>query len=178
MLDVVNSLALLADREGMTVRQVCRFDDLLAKVGIEKSDLSDDIIAAAVQCHRDGVDNTLRRARKINQGRADDGRQSDTTKPTTDDQPAEVVDKPKRKMGKVVRGKIFDFSATAVLRAMGQMGFDFESAGVVLAYYGLGQMSDTTIKIQLKAGKDNDPSRGPAADLTPAQRKFLVEISN
>jgi hypothetical protein len=76
-----------------------------------------------------------------------------------------------------VRGQIFGYSATAVLRWMGANGFTFEDAGVVLASFGLAKMSDTTIRIQLTAGKKADPTRGEPAPLTAAQGKKLIELT-
>lgn len=78
-----------------------------------------------------------------------------------------------RKKGKVVRGTIFGYSATSVIRWCGQQGWNAEDTGVMLAYFGLGSMSDTTIDIQLRAGRVNDASRGPAAPIDAKQAKML-----
>jgi hypothetical protein len=185
MLDVMTTLADLADQHGMTVKQVSRFDDLLATVGLTKADLTADVVAATTANHRDAVDKLFNKVRRFNRDR---GHTVTPTEVAVDKAAGRLADadldaalkaaKPKRKQGKVVRGTIMGYSATSVLRALGAAGVNFEDAGVILASYHLGAMADITIKIQLKAGKDRDPKRGPAAPLTPAQLKELIKLAD
>lgn len=81
-------------------------------------------------------------------------------------------DKPARK---VCRAEIFGYSVTAVLRWMGLNNWTFEDAGVACATLGAGGISDTTIRIQLAAGKKGE--RGEPAPLTKAQAKQLKQAT-
>lgn len=90
---------------------------------------------------------------------------------------AEVVAKPKRKStDKPVRAKLLGYSITSVIRWMGAEGWEFDDVVAVLTYGDdMVNLSDVTIRLQLKAGRDG--SRGPAAPVTPAQAKQLRKMS-
>lgn len=86
--------------------------------------------------------------------------------------PVTAVPKPVRK---VTRASLFGYSITAVLRWMGQHGWNFEDAAVVCASCGAAKIADVTIRLQLAAGRKGE--RGPAAPLTPSQAAQLKKLA-
>lgn len=83
-------------------------------------------------------------------------------------QPPVESGKPKRQ---IVRAQIFGHAATAVIRWMGANGWTFDEARAALAEFGAAGISDTTVRIQLPAGKKGE--RGPAAPISEDQAKQL-----
>jgi hypothetical protein len=69
-------------------------------------------------------------------------------------------------------GTMFDLPATAIVRWLGAYGMSLAAARVVLAKHGLDGLSDSTIKIQLRAGVSGD--RGGAPALTDEQVATLL----
>ncbi len=82
--------------------------------------------------------------------------------------PAKVNDKPKRQ---ITRAQIFGYPVTAVLRWMGVEGWSFADARAAINAFGAGGISDTTIRIQLPAGRKGD--RGAPAPITKQQAAEL-----
>lgn len=72
---------------------------------------------------------------------------------------------------KAGRSQLFGFSATAVMRWMGANGWDFDKAWAAFAGMGVDDLSETTFKIQLRAGAKGE--RGEPAAVTAAQAKEL-----
>lgn len=70
------------------------------------------------------------------------------------------------------RNKVFNHHPTAVLRWMGTDHWDFEEARTAMKNMGI-EVSDTTIRIQLRAGKKGE--RGEPAKLTEQEMKMLYE---
>ncbi len=70
------------------------------------------------------------------------------------------------------RPKIFNHPTTAVIRWMGTDCWDFDEAKTALTEMGA-DVSDITIRIQLRAGKTGD--RGPPAKLTDEEINTLYE---
>lgn len=66
------------------------------------------------------------------------------------------------------RTKLYGYPTTAVLRALGAAGWDAATAGKAVRAKGA-EVSDITVKIQVKAGRDGDASRGDPAALTADQ---------
>jgi hypothetical protein len=171
--DIVADLVRLADSEGMTPRGVSKHIDLLAKIDLAPGDITDGVLKDATSRAIEATNELLRRARHYNERF---GMHQEVDEQQLEPrQLGEVQVKVRKpvKRGKVVRGTIFEYAATAILRWMGKQGWDAEDAGVCLAAYGLGGMSDSTIYIQLRAGKVGDATRGPIPELTKAQVKEL-----
>lgn len=70
------------------------------------------------------------------------------------------------------RTELFGFPGTAVIRWLGKQGVAFPKAKAILDKHGLGEMSESTIKIQLRAGLKGE--RGEPAKLTKDQAKQLL----
>lgn len=70
------------------------------------------------------------------------------------------------------RTSLWGFAGTAVVRWLGKQGVAFEQTKAILARHGLAELSDSTVKIQLRAGQTGD--RGEPAALSPAQAKELM----
>lgn len=174
--DITAALVTLADAEGMTPRGVSRHADLLAKADLTPGDITEGVLVDAYQRSIAATEALLRKARRHND--RFEGPVSDQ-EPTAQADAGNVAVKVRKpvKRGKVTRGTIFGFAATAILRWMGAHNWEFEDAGVALAAYGLGSMSDSTIYIQLRAGKTGDATRGPVPELSKAQAKELLANS-
>ncbi len=71
------------------------------------------------------------------------------------------------------RTQVFGFAATAVVRALGKKGIAFDKVKTAMAKQGV-SLSDSTLKIQLRAGQTGDAARGEPAKLTPTQEKQLL----
>ena len=72
-------------------------------------------------------------------------------------------------------GKVFDkYTVISVIRRMGAEGFDFAQARRTLDSLKLKDVSDHTIRLSLKQGKDG--SQGVPADLTPKELKQLKAL--
>ena len=160
---LASQIANIADNEGVTVRHIV---NRLAREGMEGC--TEALVQEAHRYHREMIDNTLRRARRLNDG-------ADVTTTTETRKVEYTPATTKRQMGEVVRAQIFGYSATSVLRWMGANGWGFEDAAVVMATIGAARIADSTIRIQLNAGRDG--RRGPAAPVTPAQAKKLRELA-
>lgn len=171
--EIAAQIAAIADEQGVTVRFVA---EQLKRNGMDG--VTDELVAESSRILRDEVDSVLRRARHLNEGRGHVQVVEAGAKVQMVEAGAKVqvvVPKKERVMGKVIRGNILGYSATSVLRWMGANGWSFEDAAVVCAATGCARISDVTIRLQLKAGKDG--TRGPAAPVTAAQAKKLVEMS-
>jgi hypothetical protein len=181
--DITAALVALADKHGMTPKGVSRHADLLADVDLAPGDITKAVLLDATTRAQEETEALLRRGRRYQEelelahykawgveppAKAEEQQEQAST--------AVKVRKP-RTVGKVVRGQIFGLAATAILRWMGANGWNAEDAGVCLATYGLGAMSDSTIYIQLRAGKVGDATRGPVPTLTKAQAKELERNS-
>jgi hypothetical protein len=73
-------------------------------------------------------------------------------------------------------GGLFGQSITAVLRKLGREGVSTAHARAIMAAKGV-KVSDTTVSIQVKSGKNKDKERGEPADLTAAQLKELLHAA-
>lgn len=166
------TVAHLADEYGATIRWVVRQDDLLRNVHIDPAQLTEDVVGEAYHYFNALNDRSVRQAMLKWNGEVGVVLCGEEVQVETKSQPDCAA---KRKMGKVVRAKIFGYSATAVLRWMGANDWTFEDAGLVMAGFGAGRISDVTIRLQLKAGKDG--MRGPAAPVTASQVKKLKQMS-
>jgi hypothetical protein len=70
---------------------------------------------------------------------------------------------------------IFGYPATAVVRWMGAKGIGFNDCVAILKAQGCDNLSESTIKIQLRAGAKADASRGEPANLTEEQSTKLLQ---
>ncbi len=168
--DIVADLVRLADKQGMTPRGVSRHKDLLEEAGLAKDDITEGVLLDATHRAKYEAEALLERAQKLNARLAGDEARITGKEPT---QPVSKVRKVAER-GKVVRGAIFGHSITAILRWMGKKGWNKEDAGVALATYGFGSIADSTIYIQLAAGRKGDATRGPVPELTKAEAKELL----
>lgn len=100
---------------------------------------------------------------------AKDGEVTPVVEPTA----GEDKEQPERKM---FRGQIFGQPVTAVLRWMGKAGIEFDAAKCAVATLGCAGVSDTTVRIQLRAGAKGE--RGEPATLTRAQVKQIKAACN
>lgn len=99
-------------------------------------------------------------------------RPGDVTVPAGDRRGSKTDDDaPKRTRFK---GEMFGHAVTSVIRWMGKQGWTFEQAREALELHDCERVNDTTVKIQLAAGRKGD--RGPAADLTEKQVSMLEKI--
>lgn len=161
---IATLIADLSDNHALTTDYVASSNRILAEAGLTVEVVGTDHVAAARSILLKRSRDLSKRVARFNGTHAGNDQ---TTNDTTEF-------KPKRKKHTQKRHKIFGHSCTAVIRWMGANDFTFEDAGVALAYYGAGNVSDTTIRLQLKAGKDGDQKRGPAADLTKAEERQLI----
>lgn len=73
-------------------------------------------------------------------------------------------------------GGLFGHSITAVLRRLGAEGVATAHVRAIMAAKGV-KVSDTTVSIQVNAGRNKDKERGEPAPLTAAQVKELVSAA-
>jgi hypothetical protein len=165
--DLALRIANLADQNGIYPRHVATDAELLAKLGVDPSELTADIMASADRLFYRAIHETMDRINRYN------ARCTPTILPLAEEhfvQPAEEsTPKPPRK---VTRAQIFGYPVTAVLRWMGKTGWDFEAAiTAVTTITNAYSLSPSTVRIQLRAGKKGE--RGEPADITPSQAKKL-----
>lgn len=157
-------LAAKADKEGMSPADVARFPDLLDQIDLEPEDVSHGTIHKANEILKDYSEyiKSINARHKV---------VTELTKhATTAERPITEKQEPGKK-----RQKIYGYPATAFIRWMGKEGYNFLEAKKVLKKLAI-DISDVTIKIQMKAGKDEDESRGPPAPLTKKQANEVFEI--
>lgn len=70
------------------------------------------------------------------------------------------------------RTELFGHPGTAVIRWLGKQGVDFTKTQAILAKHGLTSLSESTVKIQLRAGAKGE--RGEPAPITKDQAKQLL----
>lgn len=171
--DIVADLVRLADAEGMTPRGVSRHADLLAKAGLAKGDITEGVLLDATHRAKREAEALFERAAALNAKLAGDEAK------IKGQEPKEAVSKDRKapERGKVTKGTIFGHSITAILRWMGANGWNKEDAGVALATYGFGSVADSTIYIQLAAGRKGDATRGPVPELSKKEAKELLANS-
>jgi len=73
-------------------------------------------------------------------------------------------------------GGLFGHPVTAVLRRLGKEGVSTAHVRDIMKAKGM-NVSDTTVSIQVNAGRNKDKDRGTPADLTAAQVKELVRAA-
>jgi hypothetical protein len=156
-------IARLADKEGMNPSDVVRFPDLLEKVGLDEEDIRRVDIDYANEIHNKHCAYIRAWIKKHADGGAAPTIEGDN----------QVKLQPKQSKSK--RPKIFEYPVTAVLRWMGVEGYNFQEAKKVLKQLDI-DLSDITIKIQLKAGKDKDESRGEPAPITKQQANKIFQM--
>jgi hypothetical protein len=93
---------------------------------------------------------------------------------TTEAQPLTVQTSTGKRL--VVRAVIFRHPVTSVLRRLGAEGFDFTRARQAINHFGAAGISDTTVRIQIAAGRKGQ--RGEPAALTEDQLKELEAAAN
>jgi len=156
-------LAHVADQNGMWVHDVVRFEDLLQEADLDGKCVTRELVEEAHQLMMDGLGRLQRIIRKWN---------GDVN--AQDNKDVNVVVLPRKKPVRAkgnVKPKIFGFSVTAVLRWMGANGWDFDDAAIAVETITVTKLSDVTIRLQLKAGRDG--KRGAPADISPSQAKQL-----
>ncbi len=176
---IAAQIATIADKEAYTINYVANSSELLAAYGVDTVTVSQNlsqVVAAASLLFREAINHTLAVVRKHN---AKVHSEPTYNIPVTQIEiggKTAATPKLPRATVKPVRAQIFGYSVTAVLRWMGANGWEFGAA--VTACENMAQcykLSDVTVRLQLKAGKDG--TRGPAAPVTPSQAKSLRNAS-
>lgn len=162
----------LSTRHSFSIPGIAQMADILAEVGLTPADVTKDDVRAA--CELDAADRrqAQRLVRQINASNGHGEWTTDESNPTRESEGGSFRRKPSSAGRPQV--KVFGHSATAVLRWMGVNGWDFEDAGMAMHTLGC-RLSDTTIRLQMKAGKDG--KRGAPAKVTADQARKLVEAS-
>ena len=70
-------------------------------------------------------------------------------------------------------GGLYGHSITSILRKLGREGVSTAHVRAIMAAKKI-KVSDTTVSIQVNAGRNKDAERGKPADLTSAQLKELL----
>jgi hypothetical protein len=73
-------------------------------------------------------------------------------------------------------GGLFGQPVTAVLRRLGKEGISTAHARAIIKAMKV-KMSDTTVSIQVNAGRNKDKDRGKPADLTAGQLSELIHAA-
>lgn len=189
-------LLLAADKYGMFPKDLIRFPHILKTFGLQPKDLTSEVLRiAALEDRRHSesiveavsVINTMGALTVLETKWKASGLEtldeylatvrpkpvpklvSDPGVPVGRDKPNKL---PSTKEGGTTRPNIFGHPVTAVLRWMGQEGFDAAQAAKALRRYGV-EASPVTIGIQLKAGKTGD--RGSPANITDDQANEIYE---
>lgn len=173
-----------ADKMGLRPADVLVAPTKLAAHGIDPATVTADVIAAATIIDRHESRELLGRAAELNSKL--EARRNPKPVATNSDVPAArtVVTAKQPSEAKAAREtnaepktriKIMGFAVTAVLRWMGAKSWSFEDAATAITTLGATDISDVTIRLQLKAGKDG--KRGSAAEITSAQAKKLKAAS-
>lgn len=155
-------LARLADREGLTLSFVATQPELLDTVGLDLEDVNPLVVHQAEKIHATWWEDLQRRVRKHN-SRVDEVQGIE--------KPQAYVPDNALQEGK--RVKIMGHPATAVVRWMGVEDWEFSNAKKVLKHFKV-SMADSTVRIQLAAGKNG--SRGEPAKLTLRQENELYDL--
>lgn len=92
-------------------------------------------------------------------------------KPAPTKTPAKSTQQTTNTAPKAGRSQLFGYSATAVMRWMGANGWSFDKAMAAFTGMGVDDLSETTFKIQLRAGVKGE--RGDPAPVTDKQAKEL-----
>jgi hypothetical protein len=158
---IAAKIARLADREGMHPQDVIRFPDLLEDVGLEPDDVSEMTAHHAAGILRNH-DEFLRQWVKEWNG-------PEQTQTPSYENRTSLPEPPKRK-------KLWGFAVTAVIRWMGVEGFSTQEASRALKKLGY-DIAETTIMIQLLAGKRGDMTRGEPANLSAQQANTLCDLT-
>ena len=158
-------IAAAADRHGIWAKDVARFDSMLTEFGLTAEDMTQKNIDGANAIARKDMQTTRRRVEAINRKNGFSEDVSPQAKATTTVR--------RIKTGK--RASIFGHSVTAVLRWMGKEGWSFDDAAVAVETLAEKRFSDTTIRIQLRAGKAGE--RGAPAPIDSKQRAKLIAAS-
>ena len=163
-------LARCADACGLHVEHAAVNEKRLAEFGLTIADMTGEVIRDAKAIDRAYETSLKQRIEKL------------APKPAAAAKPAEAKqDKPaknspdKKDNGPRKQVQIFGHSATAVLRWMGKNNWNAEDAGVAMTTMGAKYISDTTIRIQLRAGAKGE--RGEPAPITREQAKKLKEAA-
>lgn len=181
------SLALsdLAAAKGMTPQDIATFSEHVTAAGIPYP-VPPHILRRAHELYRNSADGML--------WRCDGRRVNEVVKEVTLNEAQEIV-QASRKAPSVrkpqppkqekeekapasaspfkARQTLFGFAATAIIRWLGKKGIDLAYAKKVLERNGLTDLSDSTIKIQLRAGAKGE--RGEPAPLTEEQAAQLLK---
>lgn len=173
------ALAELASAKGMTVKDVLTLPQVLSDAGLP-TNLLQSVISRANRFYRDAIDGMMFRCNRPLSQPAPELTASEVIKVTkpqakvqaqASDQ-AVIEEFNAVRTPKTNRNTLFGFAATAIIRWLGKQGASFDTAKQVLEGNGLAGLSDSTIKIQLRAGVKGD--RGEPANLTEEQAKQLL----
>lgn len=183
------ALADLADARGMHVNDVVQFHHLLLGAGLP-TELPGAVVARANKIQRDAVDAMLWRNNPAARTVADrlcrgeklvevltpaqlPGTRQEAPRAARRANVDAVPSAVKATVApKTTRNTLHGFAATAIVRWMGKEGVDFARAKAILVANGLSDLSDSTIKIQLRAGAKGE--RGEPAALTAEQAAALL----
>lgn len=161
----------LAEKYGMTPGAIHRRPILLAEMGLEQDDFTtEDIQTADSIADRWGRE-FQRRLWEYNF--KNNPTSAETEKPTKREPKEKETKADKQK--EPSKGDVFGkYKATAFVRWMGVNGMSFQSAQGVLQTLGI-DLADSTIKIQLVAGKKGE--RGEPAQLTEEEEEKTFEMA-
>lgn len=169
---VAVKLAHAADQEGLWAKDAARFEDVLVEYNIDPSNITDAIIREAHGLMMDGLARLQRMIRKMNLER--EGIKDVIIDVDNAEAKIDGRKKPQRKSGQK-RVKLFGFSVTAVLRWMGANDWTFDDAAIAVETLTMTKVSDVTIRLQLKAGREG--KRGAPANISKSQAKQLREAA-
>lgn len=170
-------IARVADKHGVDPRQYKSILPHLRKAGVLESDCTEDIVEKAHRIFRNAINESLLRAKRINEARTPkfvDEVISPSPPEKTPEKKATEKKVVEKKRSIKERKELFGHSITSIIRWMGVEDWSFESASTALKSAGV-EIAEATIRIQLKAGKAG--LRGPAAELTSKEAKALRKFA-
>lgn len=148
-------LARLADKQGMTPTDCAKYPDLLDTIDLEPEDVTQHVLHHANEIHQQ----YSLFVRSINKKH----------EPKT--KAPELVSGPVEEGAK--RFKILGHPATAVIRWLGKEGYSFPETMKLLGKLGV-DLAESTVKIQLKAGKNGE--RGEPASISKRQSDQIFDL--
>lgn len=182
-------MAKLADKHGITIEGTLKFPELWKKTKYSPEDINPIDIRRAHKWAKSKEEKLKKRACKVAYQVKWNGKiiqdinpktgsvpdettpeQSTAVEPVKEKQPDKTPATPKTITHK--RKKFHGHTLTAVIRALGSKGWEFEKTAYVFNHLDL-PVADNTIKIQLKCGSTGDLSRGEPATLTKQQWREL-----
>ena len=167
---VAQRLALAADRHGLWAKDAARFADIRAEFDLPESELTDAVIEEAHAIGRANM--RLLQARIAARNEAIESKGTTVTAVIEGVKVEARVYKAEPKRRKTgTRALIFGHSVTAVLRWMGTQDWNWEDAALAVETLGGKKVADSTVRIQLNAGRKGE--RGTPAPITSSQAKQL-----